>query len=175
MKKLALSTLALALAGFSSASMANQPVDISMTITPGCQIDPIAPVSLGSVQYIENVITSGGTFNIRCQVGQTFAWTFDNGDGDVNYDSLSGRRFLRKEVAPGIYEDGPKIAFQVLSDGGTRVLTAPNTGNNLSSSVTGNGTFTAQLFDVRVRPQDQTAWWASPGTYKARLNLVVVF
>ncbi len=177
MKKLAISVLFLTLAGFSSNAIANQTVDISITITPGCQIDPISPINLGNFQFINTITTiSRGSFNIRCQTGQIFSWTFDNGAGNVNLDAVSSRRFMRKRVAPGIYQEGPKVGFEILSNELSRVVTAPNSGNNLSAPIIGNGTFSTQFFDVRVRPQDQLpGWHATPGTYTARLNLVIVF
>lgn len=177
------SLLALGLVAAAGSASANN-LEVGMEILPGCQINPIAPINLGSVEFIDNTLSGNTTVQVRCGNGTPYQLTFDNGNAGLFAGDYSGNRFrlLRQEASPGVFNSGAftGIAFSLRGGfmGGQTLLDrteASFVAANNAINATGSGEFQNHLITARVTPADQAGFQAPAGVYKAIVNAVLTF
>jgi spore coat protein U-like protein len=177
------SLLALGLVAAAGSASAND-LEVGMEILPGCQINPIAPINLGSVEFIDNTLSGNTTVQVRCGNGTPYQLTFDNGTGDIFATTNGGNRFrlLLRETSPGVFDTtafqgiafslrGGLMGGQTLLDRNEAAFVAANNAIN----ATGSGAFQNHVITGRVTPADQTGFQAPGGVYKAIVNAVLTF
>lgn len=177
------SILALAVAVAASSASASQTLEVNFELTAGCDINPIAPINLGTASI--NVGDQQGTtlIEVRCPNGLPYTVKV-GGPTDTNFfnsnvPGLGAAHLLRQRIGPGIYDTaagkGIPFSFDLRPNGSPAWLGFNQDAVELTR--TGDGGF--QAFDVRARftqsEFDASGYTAPVGQYQARVTTTVTF